>query len=166
MTIVKPTWVFLWWLLLGLGITVLCLMMILFPHKAPEENIPGQINQSGQSWDGTLEDQGAIDQNIMSEQVLIPAFYHIELNANRTGVRLMNPNEDMYLRYVIYPVGDPNNILYDSDYIDTMCEVVWKAYDQLDGGEYDVVMMIYVADSETWADGNPSKQELKLVIDK
>lgn len=78
----------------------------------------------------------------------------------------MNPNDNVYMRYIIYLKDDPENILYDSDYIDLNSEVVWEAYDQLEGGEYIITMDIVTADPETWAGCNGATQDVKLIIDK
>lgn len=47
--IVKQSWLFILWWLIGLQIMLLCVLMVLFPYKAPEQNVPGQINQNGSS---------------------------------------------------------------------------------------------------------------------
>lgn len=164
--VIVPTWIILFWLFLGAVILFACLMMTFFPYKAPETPDPGNINENGQMWDGTTEKNGALQEEIEAESIAIPGFYYIELNADRTGIRLMNPNNNVYMRYIIYLKDDPENILYDSDYIDLNSEVVWEAYDQLEGGEYIITMDIVTADPETWAGCNGATQDVKLIIDK
>lgn len=163
--IVKPNWLFLLWFFLGLQILLLCLMMVMFPYEAPQHNTPGEVNGGSQSWDGTFQDN-AEELTPEPGMLYLPGYMNVKLNKDITGVRMINPNLDQYLKYVIYEVDDPDTILYDSGYIDVMSEVIWEAYDQLDAGTYEIQIDTYAVDSTTWDAAQFTNQTLELEIIK
>lgn len=152
-------------LLLGIATCIiLCLIMFLFPAPKAPTYEQGNINQNGQEWDGTTQQQGDSSQ-MMSETIMIPSYYKITLTSDMTGIRLLNPNNNVYLRYIISD-KDTGEQLFDSDYIDLNSEVVWEAWDQLDAGTYTVTMDISSADPTTWEPCNGATQDTTLVIVK
>ena len=100
-----------------------------------------------------------------SETIMIPSYYKVTLTSDMTGIRLLNPNNNVYLRYIISD-KDTGEQLFDSDYINLNSEVVWEAWDQLDAGTYTVTMDISSADPNTWEPCNGATQDTTLVIVK
>lgn len=153
-------------LLLGIATCIiLCLIMFLFPAPKAPTYEQGNINQNGQEWDGTTQQQGDSSQKSETEMIAIPGYYKVTLTSEVTGIRLLNPNNNVYLRYVITN-KDTGEQLFDSDYIDLNSEVVWEAWDQLDAGTYTVTMNISSADPNTWEPCNGATQDTTLVIQK
>lgn len=152
-------------LLLGIATCIiLCLIMFLFPAPKAPTYEQGNINQNSQEWDGTTQQQGDSSQ-MMSETIMIPSYYKVTLTSDMTGIRLLNPNNNVYLRYIISD-KDTGEQLFDSDYIDLNSEVVWEAWEQLDVGTYTVTMNISSADPNTWEPCNGATQDTTLVIVK
>lgn len=153
-------------LLLGIATCIiLCLIMFLFPAPKAPTYEQGNINQNGQEWDGTTQQQGDSSQKSDTEMIAIPGYYKVTLTSDVTGIRLLNPNNNVYLRYVITN-KDTGEQLFDSDYIDLNSEVVWEAWEQLDAGQYTVTMDISSADPNTWEPCNGATQDTTLVIQK
>ena len=153
-------------LLLGIATCIiLCLIMFLFPAPKAPTYEQGNINQNGQEWDGTTQQQGDSSQKSDTEMIAIPGYYKVTLTSEVTGIRLLNPNNNVYLRYVITN-KDTGEQLFDSDYIDLNSEVVWEAWEQLDAGTYTVTMDISSADPNTWEPCNGATQDTTLVIVK
>lgn len=153
-------------LLLGIATCIiLCLIMFLFPAPKAPTYEQGNINQNGQEWDGTTQQQGDSSQKSETEMIAIPGYYKVTLTSEVTGIRLLNPNNNVYLRYVITN-KDTGEELFDSDYIDLNSEVVWEAWEQLDAGQYTVTMNISSADPNTWEPCNGATQDTTLVIVK